>query len=238
MEKVRHEIWEGINVYHHFFPENQYYKEKTKKNQIVLHFLASGRGIKGDLDWWKSNSERVATCVAIQRNGDVTTMFSSEYWAHALGIKIKVFDEYGISRKYKKYSNGKFYVSNNTDLNKGAIQLEFDSWGPLTKKNGKYYSWTNKEVPEEEVYYYPNSYRGYKYYEKLTDAQIESCRLLLIFWRDKYNIDISYKGDKIFDVCKEALEGKEGVYLHSSYRKDKLDIGPQKELVEMLKSLK
>ena len=234
---MREEVWKGVKVIHNDFPENQYYKEKKGKNQIVLHFLASGKGVKGDLNWWKSNKERVAACVTVQRNGEINTVFSSEHWAHHLGVKIKVFDKNGIDRIYKKRSNGKSYVANNEILNEGSIALELDSWGPLTKKEGKYYSWTNKEVPEENVVHYPEGYRGFNYFEKFTDEQIKSTKLLLKFWAEKYNIDISYKGDKMFDVCKEALEGEEGVWSHSSYRSDKSDIHPYPPLIKMLKTL-
>lgn len=234
---MREEIWKGVKVIHHDFPTDQYYKIETEKKQIVLHHLASGKGIKGDLNWWKSTKERVATPVAISRDGTIHTFFDSKYWAHHLGIKIKVFDKENIKRIYKTRSNGKPYVSNNTDLNKGAIGLELDSWGPLTMKNGKYYSWTNTEVPEEDVVFYPTRYKGHNYYEKYTPEQIESTRLLLIHWKEEYGIDVSYKGDKMFDVCKEALEGEEGVWSHTSYRSDKSDTHPQKELIEMLKTL-
>ena len=234
---MREEIWKGVKVVHHTFPENQYYKQETENKQICLHHLASGKGIKGDLNWWKSNKERVATCVAVSRDGTIHTFFDSKYWAHHLGVKIKDFDKQGIKRVYKKRANGKSYVANNEMINKGAIGLELDSWGNLTKKNGKYYSWTKKEIPEDQVVFYENGYRGFKYYEKYTKEQIESTRLLLLHWKEEYGIDISYKGDRIFEVCKDALQGEEGVYTHTSYRQDKFDCHPQKELIEMLKSL-
>lgn len=237
---MRLEIWNGIKVIHHDFPIDQYYKEETQNKQICLHHLASGGDIntvQSDIDWWKSNKERVATCILISRDGTINTLFDSKYWAHHLGIKIEAFDKEGIKRVYKKRSNGKKYVANNEILNQGTIGLEIDSWGGLTERNGRYFSWANKEVKKENVVFYPNKYRGYNYFEKYTSEQIESIRLLLIHWKEEYGIDISYKGDKMFEVCKEALSGEEGVWSHTSYRSDKSDIHPQKELIKMLKEL-
>ena len=41
----------------------------------------------------------------------------------------------------------------------------------------------------------------------------------------------------MWDVSKNALTGKPGVWSHTSYRFDKSDIHPQQEVIDMLKSL-
>ena len=231
-------IWKGIKVLDYFFPDNQYYKEFTNKKGVCLHHMASdGTTVAGDIDWWQSNVERVATCVSIQYNGDISTMFDSRFWAHALGIKIKIFDFFGISRIYKTKSNGKRYVANNEILNQEFIQVEIDSWGRLTKRNGKYYTWTNKEISNDRVQYYPEGFRGSKYFEKYTDKQIESLRLLLLHWKEEYSLDLRYKGDIMFKVNKRALSGESGLWGHCSFREDKDDVHPQPELINMLKTI-
>ena len=83
---------------------------------------------------------------------------------------------------------------------------------------------------------YPEGYRGYYGFEKYTDAQIESTRQLVEFWGNAYDIDLSYKGDQIFDIDTRALKGENGVWTHTTVRPDKSDLHPQTEIINMLKS--
>jgi len=56
----------------------------------------------------------------------------------------------------------------------------------------------------------------------------------------KYNIPFKYDYDVLFGtgtVSRAALSGEKGVYTHNSVRTDKSDVFPQKELIEMLKSI-
>ena len=238
MPKMRQtRILEGRKVKDYDFPSDQFYEVNTHKSLIVLHHMASGTGIKGDLNWWLSNSSRVATCCAIQRNGDISTMFSSKNWAHALGIKIKEFDKFNIPRKYRIDSKGKKYVSNNEILNEKAIQVELDSWGQLTKKGNDFFSWTGKRIDKSLVHSYDSKFRGHHHYEKYTDESIRSLEKLLLYWNKTYNINVSFKGMIMFEQNKRALSGESGVWGHVSYRSDKNDIHPQPELISMLKTL-
>ena len=212
-------------VVHHKFPLNQYYPETTPKSQIVLHHTVSGQSVSGDINWWKQTPSRIATCVIIHRDGTIHTLFRSEKWAHHLGIKKWIFQKLGL----KSYGA-------NLKLNKSSIGVELDSWGGVTKRNGKYYRTGNKEIPAHEVVDYGREIRGFRYYEKYTNAQIESLKYLLKYWNDKYGIPIRYNED-MWGLSRDALSGKPGVYTHVSYRPDKSDCHPQKELISMLKSL-
>jgi len=88
----------------------------------------------------------------------------------------------------------------------------------------------------EDVIKLPNKYKGHQFYHNYTDAQIESTRDLLLLWRERYKIPITYNED-IWDICPRALEGKAGVFTHNSVRTDKIDIYPHPKMIEMLKSL-
>lgn len=208
------------------FPEDRYYKQQTDKSQIVLHHTVSPRGVTGDINWWKQNPQRIATCVIVDWKGDIYQLFSSRYWAHHLGVK----------------------AANNKALNMTSIGVEIDAWGALIKENKNWYParWDNnlkKHVPDkrikpiENVQKYPNGYRGFYGYEKYTNEQIESVRKLLVYWNEHYNIPITYNED-MWEVSQKALSGTPGVWSHTSFRKDKSDAHPQPELIDMLKSLK
>lgn len=196
------------------FPEGQYYKEDQVKNQIVIHHTVSGPNATRVFEGWASNPERVATAFVIAGDGVITQGFTSKYWAHHLGLK----------------------KPNNTALNKASIGIEVCNWGGLTFKDGKYYSAFNREVAPNEVIDYGKKWRGYRYFHKYTPAQIESLRQLLVYLADKFTISKAYQED-IWDINKNALAGKPGIYTHVSYREDKSDMHPQPELVTMLKEL-
>jgi len=210
------------------FPNNQYYREETDKKQIVLHHTASGRGVTGDFRHWLNTPQRIATHVIVDFEGVIYQAYSSKYWAHHLGVKQAFLKSNGIEN----------YKTQNKILNQHSIAIEIDAWGGLKydKENGVWKSWAGKIVPAERVVKYEKKYRGYFGFERYTDAQLCAVKDLLIFWNKRYEIPLHYNED-MWDVSKNALKGKAGVYSHSSYRKDKSDAHPQPELIQMLKGL-
>jgi len=207
------------------FPEDQYYREAFTKKQIVLHHTVSGEGVNGDLNWWLSTPERVATAVVVDWKGDIYQCFSSKYWAHHLGLK----------------------TLNNKTLNQQSIGIEIDSWGGLIKHNKQWYpaKWDEKlnknvanitQKPIANVVEFPKGFRGFYGYERYSDAQIESVRKLLTYWNETYGIPLGYNAD-MWNISQRALNGESGVWSHVSYRSDKSDAYPDERLIAMLKSL-
>lgn len=204
-------------------PESQYYKQIFPKNQIVIHHTAGGPNAKNVVAGWKSTKDRVATAFIIDGNGIIHQCFSSKYWAHHLGLK----------------------RSNNTKLNQKSIAIEVTNWGGLEKggytKAGKFiekdpdkfYSYTGTEVPHEQVHDMGVKWHGSRFYHRYRDTQIESLRQLLVYLGETYKIPLEYNWE-IWSVNNGSLTGKPGVFTHVSYRKDKQDMWPQPELVDML----
>ena len=81
-------------------------------------------------------------------------------------------------------------------------------------------------------------YRGYEYYEKYTDAQLESTRKLIQHLINKYGISIQAEmyTDEWFDY-NESWFKNGGIRSYSQVRKDVFDLFPQKEMIQMLNSL-
>ena len=211
--------------------ESQYLKEETKKSQIVLHHTAGNSSGVSTIRMWDADDRgRIATCVTISGkgtstntfDGEICQAFSSKFWAYHLGIKPDVFRSRGI-----KYQS----------LDKISIGVEICNWGPLEKVGNKFFNYVDREVPFDQVCELEKPYKGYKYYHAYTDAQIESVRQLLLYWKDVYKIDLTYREQDMWQVSDRALKGENGVYTHNSYRKDKTDISPQPKMIEMLKSL-
>ena len=211
--------------------ESQYIKEVTEKKQIVLHHTAGNSSGVGTIKMWDADDRgRIATCVTISGkgqskdtyDGEICQAFSSKYWGYHLGLKRDIFKAKGVPYK---------------SLDPHAIGIEICSWGPLDKVNGKFYNYVDREVPADQVTELATPYKGYKYYHRYTDAQIESVKQLLTYWKNLYGIDITYREEDMWTISTRALQGEGGVFTHNSYRKDKSDIHPCPRMIAMLKSL-
>lgn len=216
------------------FPEEKYFHEEYQKKQIVLHHTVSGLGIDGDVSTWANGKYNVGVAIIVDRLGIPWQLFSSANWAYHLG-------------------------TGDHSLDKHSIAIEIDNWGGLilgdgtTKQfgfnedgtprliftaTGKYYAHYGNAVNllPEQIQHYPEGYREYNYYEKYTIEQIKTVGELVLFWKYKYNIPLYYN-PSIFNFSEDAVAGKPGLWTHTSYRKDKSDIHPQPEMIEMLKAI-
>jgi hypothetical protein len=212
------------------FPATQYVVEETTKTQIYLHHTAGNPNPQQTYKGWETNTERIATCVVIGglpdksnswADGDIIQGFSSKNWAWHLGLKESIFFKFGVPYK---------------SLDRIGIGVEICNWGQLTLKDDKFYTYVNSIVPGDQVCELATPFKGFKYFHKYTDAQIESVHQLLLLWKDKYGIPLTYNPD-IWDVTTRALKGEPGVYTHNSVRSDKCDISPQPKMISMLQGL-
>lgn len=215
-----------------FFPWHKYYREEFEKTQIALHHTVSGKGVAGDISWMLRSFYRIATAFIIDRNGLIWQQFNSSYWAKHLGVKESVM---------KGLSNCDLTAN---DLNRHSIGIELDSWGPLASFEGRFYpvdkagfaDYRNKKAVNPD-YVCRKSHRGFAFYEQYTPMQIKSLRYLLIYLTEVYGISTEYY-EGMFEYSLYALKGKNGIWSHTAYRKDKSDACPQPKLVEMLQGLK
>lgn len=210
---------------------DEFIGEITKKNQIVLHHTAgNSSGVAVRNAWENDKRGRIATCVIISgkgakdtKDGEIIQCFSSRHWAYHLGVKQEVFKAHGL-----EYQN----------LDKHSIGVEICNWGWLKKdEEGNFKTYVNTIVAPEDVIELDKPFKGHKYWHNYTDAQIESVKNLLLYWRDIYGINLKADFDQLFNVNTKALSGTNGLYTHNSYRKDKSDIYPHPKLLEMLYSL-
>jgi hypothetical protein len=226
-----------MEIINRILEDGEYVKEKTIKNTIYLHATAGSHRADFTIDAWNKDRSstksrlRIATSFVIgglDRNGSdkdamdgkIYRAFDEDYWASHLGLK----------------------TANNTQLNKQSVGIEICNYGPLTKsKDGKFLTYVNSLVPESQVCDLGYKFRGFQYYHKYTDKQIESLKNLMLFLSQKYNIDLRcglferLDRPDAFEVNQNALNGDYGVWSHSSVRKDKSDVSPQPELITMLK---
>lgn len=180
------------------FDEKQYIKEETEKTQIVLHHTVSdSNNIKGVLDWWESNTERVATAYIINKNGHIFEVFDPKYWAYHIG------------------------KGSTTEDNKKSIGIELVNVGPLTKIDDKYYWWNGTKEYKGEIYECREEWRGSKYYASYTIEQMLAVGSLV------KALCLRFKIPKIINMSygyKSEYMNWEGVVSHHNLRADKSDV--------------
>jgi len=217
------------NIHQIPLDRDEFLNEEWAKYQIYLHHTAGGASARNVVSNWNNDDRgRIATCVTISNtgasnspDGEIVQAFSSKYWAYHLGVKNSHFQN--MEMPYKP-------------LDKHSIGIELCAWGPLTLKDGKFYNYVKREVPADQVCQLLKPFKGYTYYHKYSDAQIESLKNLLLYWNDVYDIPLDYNED-IWGLTERAYALEPGIYTHNSVRPDKTDIFPQPNLIAMLKSL-
>lgn len=216
-----------LNIVYNNLDSNQYIKQKFEKKQVYLHFTAGGPDAQNVIYGWNSDEPRIATSFVIDGNtGGIVQCFDPNFWSYHLGVK---------------GTNGK--------LDKSSIGIEICNWGPLDEKDGKYYAWPAKsknkwvssyEIPKQDVIILDKPHRGYKYFHKITDKQIESVEKLLLFLVKEFKIDINNTfGFDWFDYKEDVIKNvTPGIWTHVTVRKDKSDLCPDKRVLDMLNGLK
>lgn len=208
------------------FPKSQYMQEKTAKNQIVLHHTV-GASAQSSINTWLQDPQRVCTHFIIDRDGTAYQLFSLDHWGYHLyvaspGNKIDI--------EFKK---------NASRYDKASIGIELCNFGPLTVRNNRYSNIYNQPIDQDDVI--KLDFRGYQYWEKYDPRQIESLRKVLLELLGIYdNIRLALLDDYsvIFDINRNALKQKDGIYSHVCYRTTKSDCFPDPLLLNMLNNLK
>lgn len=242
--QVSHIGESGFRIYDCLLKDDEYIKKETQKETIYLHHTAGGSRPDWSIGGWEKDyvkdkvgnivydtngnpkSLKVGTSYVIGRksstsnetlwDGKILRSFDDKFWAYHLGISIK-----------------------NEELNSKSIGIEICNYGPLTLgKDSRFYNYVNKPINDEDVVELDKSFRGYKYYEKYTEAQIDSTYKLIKYLQNKWAIEIE-KG--IYDESWFNFDMKwftnGGLRSHTQVRQDKFDVFPQKEMIQMLNSI-
>jgi peptidoglycan hydrolase-like protein with peptidoglycan-binding domain len=235
---------DGLKIYDNLLTDEEYYKEEISKNTLWLHHTAGGSRPDWTIGGWEKdfqkdengNAEldsfgkqipvRVGTQYVIGRrssssddkswDGKILRAFDDKYWAYHLGIS-----------------------RNSRMLNSRSIGIEICNYGPLTlNNNGVFFNYVNRPIRENEVIELETPFRGYKYWEKYTDLQLENLRKLILHLSSKWGIQYD-KG--IYDLnwfeYNERWFTTGGLRTHTQVRRDKFDLFPQPELIQVLNSL-
>ena len=219
----------GLIINKYFLPKGEYKDAITKKEYIFIHHTAGWHNPYNTVDQWGSDT-RGAVATEFVLGGSSVKGNDDQYD----GMMLQAFPDghYG----WHLGKNGSQHMHTH------SVGIEVCNFGYVN--NGKTYAGTT--VHESQLVELEKPFRGYKQWHKYSDKQIENLRLWLLFIAERDTIDIrkglveevKSKGAAGFEFNENAYYGKvKGLWTHTNTRKDKFDMFPQQELLDMLVSL-
>lgn len=235
----------GLNIYNYNLSDDLYYQENIKKETIWLHNTGGGSRPDWSVNGWEKEFEKdLSGNPVLDQNGRIKPLKVGV--SYIIGRKSSSTDESIWDGKILNTFDDKYWayhlgINNNQslDLNSKSIGIEFCNYGPLTLGvDGRFYNSVNKLVNEKDVVKLDRPFRGYDYFEKYTDAQLNNARNLIIYLINKHDIQIEGRiyNENWFNY-NTSYQTNGGIRSHSHVRKDVFDIFPQKEMIQMLNSL-
>jgi len=219
-----------VDIEEYHLPKKEYLNGEYLNSYIILHHTAGWDNPKQVVDSWAKDSlGKVATEFVI--GGQRTTDSRSTYDG-------KLIRSYPAGNQgYHIGSSGSSY------MNTHSVGIELCNMGYI--KNNRTY--VNTAVMPEQIVTLKEKFRGYKDWHRYSDKQLNVLHDLLLYVANRDNIDlhsglyewIKKEGEfKAFEMHPDAYKGKvKGLLSHGSIRKDKFDVFPQPELIDMILTL-
>ena len=209
--------------------KDEYLVGPTKKEYLFLHHTAGGNDPYGVVKMWNNDTRgRIGTEFVL---GGQSVFTGNDIYD---GTIVQSFPEgsYG----WHLGDNGSEYMHSH------SVGIEVCNFGPI--KDGKTY--TGQKANLEQIVELNESFRGHKTWHRYSDKQLLVLKDLILHIANRDDIDIrkgliseiKKSGVKGFDFNSDAYYGKvKGMWTHTNTRKDKSDMFPQQELIDMLLSL-
>ena len=219
----------GLQIEQYFLPKGEYLEGPTKKEYVFLHHTAGWHNPYQVVDSWGRDSRgRVATEFVLggQSVKDGNTKYD--------GKMIQCFPEGAYGWHLGKCGSQHMHTH--------SVGIEVCNFGYI--KDGKTYAGTT--ASRDEITVLSKPFRGHTAWHRYSDAQIEALRLWILWIAERDSIDvragliqeIKEKGAAGFEFNEDAYYGRvKGMWTHTNTRKDKVDMFPQQELIDMLLSI-
>lgn len=207
--------------------DSYYYKNKIKKDMIVLHSTAGT--LRADMASLTKQDNHVSVSYVIARSGEIYELFDPVYWSYHLGKgsiggnKVNSARSIGI-----ELSNYGPLTKHGETFETIYSQLKYTDLSGVEKKSKKDVYCNTSEVDEYTIV--DDEFRGYKYFASFTDEQYIALSDLLDYLCKEFDIPKTFiDEDDRFNVFSSASEAKsyKGICTHVNYRKSgKWDLGP------------
>jgi len=220
---------EGLEVTEYFMPTDEYKKGPIKAEWIFLHHTAGWHNPYNVIKAWDAD-----------KNGPIATEFVMG------GQSVKGNDTQYDGELVQAFPQGNwgYHLGKNglQAMHVNSVGIEVCNFGYIVK--GKTYS--GNIVDESQIVTLDLPFRGHKTWHRYSDKQIEVLKKWILWIAERDNIDVraglpalvKSKGATAFEYNEDAFYGRiKGLWTHTNTRKDKFDMFPQPELLDMLISL-
>lgn len=227
--RVPYKATETLEVVEYFMPKDEYLQGPIKPEWLFLHHTAGWHNPFNTVKAWDADKiGRIATEFVLggpSCKGDDSTYdgvlvqcFPKGNWAYHLG------------------KNG------SQTMHKNSVGIEVCNFGYVT--NGKTYA--GAIVAESQIVELAQPFRGHKLWHRYSDKQIQVLKEWILWIAERDGIDVraglpalvKQHGAAAFEFNEDAYYGRvKGLWTHTNTRKDKVDMFPQQELMDMLMSL-
>ena len=183
--------------------KQDYIESETPKDLLVLHHTVGATALS-TINYWKTDPQRIATAYIIERDGEVYEIFDPKFWAFHLGLK-----------------------GTGGAVDKRSIGIEIASEGGLTERGGKLYCFdkvSERTLFAGEYYDHGTPWRGYRFFDAYSDAQILAVIKLISLLCEQFAIPRRTPANH-FDAD-DSYRQFAGILGHHHLRPDKSDIHP------------
>ena len=221
--------YNGLVINRRFMGGGEYKVGPTSKEYVFLHHTAGWHNPFNAVDQWGRDT-RGAVATEFVLGGSSVKGNEDKYD----GVMVQAFPEGGYGWHLGK--NGSQHMHTH------SVGIEVCNFGYVV--DGKTYAGTN--VDSSQIVTLAKPFKGHKVWHRYSDTQIESIRKWILYIEHRDGIDIrkglveevKSKGADGFEFNESAYYGKiKGMWTHTNTRKDKYDMFPQQELLDMLVSL-
>jgi len=219
----------GLVVNRHFLPHGEYKNGPINAEWLFLHHTAGWHNPYNTIDAWARDS-RGAVATEFVLGGPSVKGNDTKYD----GEMVQAFPEGNYGWHLGKNGSQKMHIN--------SIGIEVCNFGWV--KDGKTYAGTS--VHESQIVTLDKPFRGHSTWHRYSDKQIEALRLWILWIAERDNINvraglpalIKKNGADAFEFNEDAYYGRvKGMWTHTNTRKDKVDMFPQNELMDMLVGL-
>jgi hypothetical protein len=219
----------GLVINRHFLPVGEYKQGPINAEWLFLHHTAGWHNPYKTIDNWGRDS-RGAVATEFVLGGPSVKGNDDKYD----GEMVQAFPEGNYGWHLGKNGSQKMHIN--------SVGIEVCNFGYVV--NGKTYAGTT--IVDSQIVELSKEFRGYKLWHRYSDAQIEALHKWILWIAERDNIDvraglpalIKEKGADAFEFNEDAYYGRiKGLWTHTNTRKDKVDMFPQQELLDMLITL-
>ncbi len=201
-------------------PDGEYFSGHFEKTGICIHHTVGGSA-KSTFNWWMRDNQMVGTAYIIERDGTIFEVFDPSSWAWQFGLNWDYEDKIAFEKRF---------IGIEIASEGGLIEHEnklyfFDTVSPRTLKQDK-----------EDVFDFGSNYRGYRYFDKYQEAQIDSLTELINHLCDTYTVPRQFPQNPL-TFHGERLKSFNGIIGHTMVRKDKTDPIPDNNLWTTLQTI-